>query len=147
MKTTHVFSTIRVAAVLSVAFGLALHSAAQAQGEPGPAAPDASVAPVAGMQAYRMTDLVQALRSSNKAIRSKLTETRITATGIERASAAFQPTASLSAVRGISVTKNTFEEELIRKDLGIYERESNDYSAGVTQLLPTGAKLELRTSL
>ena len=35
------------------------------------------------------------------------------------------------------------EEELIRQSLGIYERESNDYAVGVSQLLSSGAKVEL----
>ena len=142
MKTTHTLLDVRVAAALTAA--LAWPAAAQAQTVA--SLPDPTTQ-TAGMQALRITDLVQALRSSNKAIRSKLAESRITATSIERAQAAFQPTASVSAVRGLSVTQNTYEEELIRKNLGTYERESNDYNASVTQLLSTGAKLELHTSL
>jgi outer membrane protein TolC len=98
-------------------------------------------------QALTLQELVQRLRDNNKTILSKKSERQIAATGIERAQGAFQPTANLSAVRGVSKQKNTYEEELIRQNLGVYEKLGTDYSAGVTQLLATGAKLEARAML
>lgn len=98
-------------------------------------------------QALTLKELVQRLRENNKTILSKKTEREIAATGIERAQGAFQPTANLSAVRGVSKQKNTYEEELIRQNLGVYDKLGTDYSAGVSQLLSTGAKLEARAML
>ncbi len=106
-----------------------------------------SVAESEPLRPLSLKDLVDQLRLSNKSIRSKQAESRITATGIERAAAAFQPTASLSTTRGMSSTQNTFEEELVRQGQGIYERTANDFSAGISQLMPNGAKLELKSSL
>lgn len=99
------------------------------------------------VQALSLKELVSRLQSSNKTIRSKLAERDITATGIERASGAFETTASLSGINGKSLTKNTFEEDLVRKSLGVYQRDGQDYTVGVSQLLSTGAKLELKSSL
>lgn len=98
-------------------------------------------------QSLTLQELVQRLRENNKTILSKKSESQIAASGIERAEGAFQPTANLSAVRGLNKQKNTFEEDLIRQKLGIYEKRGNDFSAGVTQLLPTGGKLEARAAL
>ncbi len=106
-----------------------------------------SATAVTPQQPLTLQELVQRLRESNKTIQSKKTESQIAASGIERADGAFQPTANLSAVRGLNKQKNTFEEELIRQNLGVYEKLGTDYSAGVTQLLPTGAKLEARALL
>lgn len=99
-------------------------------------------------EALSLRDVVARLREVNRTILSKQAEAGITATGIERADAAFQPQASLGAVRGRSRQKNTFEEELIRQNLGVYDREGTDYSAGVSTVLPsTGAKLEVKSSV
>ena len=100
------------------------------------------------VQALTVPELVQKLRENNKTILSKKAESQIAATGIERAEGAFQPTANLSAVRGLTKQKNTFEEDLMRPNSGgIYQKLGNDVSAGVTQLLSTGAKLEARALL
>lgn len=99
------------------------------------------------VQALTLQELVQRLRENNKTILSKKSESQIAATGIQRAEGAFQPTANLSAVRALNKQKNTYEEELIRQNLGVYEKLGTDFSAGVTQLLPTGAKLEARAML
>ena len=70
------------------------------------------------------------------------------ATGIDRAQAAFQPQLTAAALRGDSRQKNTFEEELIRQNLGTYQRQGSDFSAGVSAVVPaTGAKVELKSSL
>lgn len=110
-------------------------------------APVANQPKQAGTQALSLKDLVTLLQTSNKTILSKRAEREIAATGIERASAAFETTANLSATNGKSRTKNTFEEELTRRDLDVYQRDGQDYAVGVSQLLSTGAKVELKSSL
>lgn len=92
-------------------------------------------------------ELVQRVLSYNRTVRSKRYEQGISATGLDRARAAFQPTINLSGTRGQSRLKNTHEEALIRNNLGIYEREGNDYSAGVSQLFSSGAKVEAKVTL
>ncbi len=131
----------------ATALAIACAFPALAQDQSQPAGSVSAVAPVASSTSWTLKDLISRLRAENKTIRSKQTDSRIAATGVDRAMSAFQPTVSVSAVRGISETKNSFEEDLVRKDLGIYRRESNDYNLGLTQLLSSGAKLELKTSL
>jgi outer membrane protein TolC len=134
-------------ATLAAALALALNQAAWAQSPP-EAEPSAVAAGTPSTAAaMSLKQLVERVLQSNRTIRSKRAERDIAATGIERASAAFQPQASVSAMRGMSRQKNTHEEELIRQSLGIYERESNDYAVGVSQLLSSGAKVELKASL
>lgn len=94
-----------------------------------------------------LKDLVAQVREANKDIRSKRGEQGIAATGMERASAAFQPIASVSATSGRNRQPNTFEESLSRGLASFYSRDGEDYAASVSQLLPTGAKLEAKTSL
>jgi len=107
-----------------------------------------AAAPELKADALSLSDMVARLRETNRSILTKQVEAGITATGIERAEAAFQPQASLAAVRGRSRLKNTFEEELIRQNLGVYEREGTDLSAGIATVLPaTGAKVELKSSV
>ena len=110
-------------------------------------APILSPVPEPALQVLSLKDLVMRLQTSNKTIRSKRAEREITATGIERASAAFETTFTVSAINGKSRTKNTFEEDLVRKDLGVYERDGQDVTVGVSQLLSSGAKLEGKSSL
>lgn len=106
--------------------------------------PAAESAPVA----MALPDVVRRLRVQNRAILSKASEARIASTGITRAESAFQPQLSLGAVWGASSQKNTYEEDLIREKLGIYEREGRDYSVGISTLMPgTGAKLEVKSAL
>ncbi|WP_161499695.1 TolC family protein [Limnohabitans sp. TS-CS-82] len=109
-------------------------------------------APVAKSSAVMATgltlkDLVRQVREANKDIRSKRAEKEIAQTGIDRASAAFQPVATLSATNGVNRQPNTYEEKLVRSNQALYLRDGQDYSAGVSQLLPTGAKLEAKTTL
>ncbi|MBF0340889.1 MAG: TolC family protein [Magnetococcales bacterium] len=95
-----------------------------------------------------LQEFIAKLRANNKNILSKKGDANIAATGIDRAAGAFQPIGNASVVRGMSRQKNTFEEELTRQGLGTYEREGNDFSVGVTQLVAaTGAKLEGKVSL
>lgn len=112
-----------------------------------PVAPAANPPNQANTQALSLKELVKLLQTNNKTILSKRAEREITATGIERAAAAFETTANVSATNGQSRTKNTFEEDLVRKDLGTYQRQGQDYTVGVSQLFSTGAKVELKTSL
>lgn len=129
---------------LMLSIGLGLHADSWAQ-----AVASAGREPTAAaqQQALSLKELVEQVRVHNKAIRSKQAESKITATGVERAAGAFQRTASINTTRGMSSTKNTFEEDLVRQGQGVYERTANDYSAGISQLLPSGGKLEVKTSL
>lgn len=98
-----------------------------------------------------LKDLVTQVREANKDIRTKRAEKDIAETGIDRASAAFQPMATLSATNGVNRQPSTYEEKLARamqnSPSSLYLRDGQDYSAGVSQLLPTGAKLEAKTTL
>ncbi|MFM7570305.1 MAG: hypothetical protein ACKO8O_16605, partial [Betaproteobacteria bacterium] len=87
------------------------------------------------------------LREVNKDIRVKRAERDIAATGIDRAAAAFQPVGKLGATRSRNNQPNTYEEALARSLSSYYLRDGNDYSASVTQLLGTGARLELGSTL
>jgi outer membrane protein TolC len=118
---------------------------------PAMSAQNASVQQSAGTSApvaMALPDVVNRLRAQNRAILSKAAEARIAATGITRAESAFQPQLSLGVVRGTSSQKNTYEEDLIRERLGVYQREGTDFSAGISSLVSaTGAKLELKSAL
>jgi len=95
----------------------------------------------------RLEELVSRLREVNKDIRIKRAERDIAATGIDRAAAAFQPVGKLGATRSRNNQPNTYEEALARSLSSYYLRDGNDYSASVTQLLGTGARLELGSTL
>ena len=94
-----------------------------------------------------LRDLVLQVREANKDIRSKRAEAGIAATGIDRAAAAFQPMATLSATDGRNRQPNTYEEKLTRDQANFYLRDGQDYSVGLSQLLPSGAKIEAKSSL
>jgi len=94
-----------------------------------------------------LRELVTQVREANKDIRSKRAETGIAATGIDRAAAAFQPMAALSATDGRNRQPNTFEEKLTRDQASYYLRDGQDYSVGLSQLLPSGAKVEAKSTL
>jgi outer membrane protein len=94
-----------------------------------------------------LRDLVLQVREANKDVRIKRADREIAATAIDRAAAAFQPTASFSATDGRSRQPNTYEEKLTRGSEDFYLRDGQDFSAGVSQLLPSGAKLEAKTTL
>ncbi len=98
-------------------------------------------------EALRLDELVSRLREINKDIRIKRGERDIAATGIDRAAAAFQPLSKVSATRGRNNQPNTYEEALARQLSSYYLRDGNDYSASVSQLLPTGARLEVGSTL
>lgn len=92
-------------------------------------------------------DLVIRIRESNKDVKTKRTETEIARTGIDRAAAAFQPMVALSGTDGRNRQPNTYEESLFRTNERFYLRDGQDYSVGISQLLPSGAKLEAKTTL
>lgn len=94
-----------------------------------------------------LNGFVRQIRAANKALLSKRTEQAIAETGIERAASVFQPQASASILNGRQKLKNTPEEDLVRQGLGLYSRTGVDYSAGVSQLLETGAKVEAKATL
>lgn len=95
-----------------------------------------------------LQDVVTRLRGYNRAIVSKKTEAQLALTAITRAESAFQPQLSVGAVRGMSAQKNTYEEDLVREKLGVYEREGTDFSLGVSTIVPaTGAKLEVKSAV
>jgi outer membrane protein TolC len=90
---------------------------------------------------------VNRLLEQNKTIRSRGYERDMTATGTERASAAFQPTFNAQATTGELRQQNTAEEDLFRSNLGVYQRRGQDYSAGVSKVFSTGTKLEGKVTL
>ena len=90
---------------------------------------------------------VNQVRASNRAIKAKQAERDIASTGVVRAEASFQPTITVTTQRSRSRQANTLEEDLIRQNLGVYERVGTDYSAGVSQLLSNGAKVEGKVTL
>lgn len=95
----------------------------------------------------KLEELVSRLREINKDIRVKRAERDIAATGIDRAAAAFQPVGKVGATRSRNNQPNTYEEALARSLSAYYLRDGNDYSATVSQLLPTGARVELGSTL
>lgn len=113
----------------------------------GPAAYASDSNPPGNGEPLRLEELVSRLRDINKDIRIKRAERDIAATGIERAAAAFQPVGKVSATRGRNNQPNTYEEALSRSLAAYYLRDGNDYSASVSQLLSTGARLELGSTL
>jgi len=134
---------------VSAAAAARARAATQRLSQQAPAARAAPVAmPVVQVESLSLQDMVVRLRQVNRSILTKQAEAAITATGIERAQAAFQPQVTAAAVRGSNLQKNTFEEELIRQNLGVYKREGNDFSVGLSALVPeTGAKVEIKSSL
>lgn len=114
------------------------------------AQPSSQVVAAAAIPATSALDLrtfVQQIQASNRAIKSKQAERDIAATSISRAQAAFDPVLSASTQRSHTRQENTLEEDLIRQNLGVYERSGTDHSVGVSQLLPSGAKVEGKVTL
>jgi outer membrane protein TolC len=125
---------------------------AHAQAESVPDAGSAS----AQVKSWGLKDLILQVRTANKDIRNKQIERDVSATGIDRAVAAFMPMATLSATNGVNRQPSTYEEKLSRATeaekltnamSSLYMRDGQDYAAGVSQLLPSGAKLEAKTTL
>ena len=94
-----------------------------------------------------LQQFVQQVLQANKALRSRRNEQELADTAVSRAGAVFQPQIEVSAVNALSRVQNTPEEELLRQGLGLYERKGQDVSAGVSALLPFGAKVEAKGTM
>lgn len=94
-----------------------------------------------------LQQFVQQVLKANKAVRSKRHEQELADSAVGRAGSIFQPRLDLAVSNGQSRTQNTLEEDLLRQRLGIFERKGQDYSAGVSGLLPSGAKVELKGTM
>ena len=114
------------------------------------------VAAAVQVKPWGLKELIAQVRTANKDIRNKQIERDVSATGIDRAVAAFMPMATLSATNGVNRQPSTYEEKLSRSTeaekltnamSSLYMRDGQDYAAGVSQLLPSGAKLEAKTTL
>ena len=106
-----------------------------------------SPAQPAASTALDLRSFVQQIQSSNRAIKSKRTERDIAATSISRAQAAFDPVVSASTQRSGTRQQNTVEEESLSRRGEVYERFGTDYSAAVSRLLSSGAKVEGKVTL
>ncbi len=111
------------------------------------AAPLAAPLSTASSVPLGLKSLVQRLLASNRTVVSKHYEGEIADTGIDRANAAFQPALTLSAQNGRSLTQNTVEEKLVRSNADFYDKYGQDYSADLSQLLITGAKVDGKVTL
>lgn len=110
-------------------------------------APVATAAQTLLSRPVTLQEFIARLRSDNRNIQGKRAERDLAETGIGRANAAFQPTLNISALNSYSNQRNTLEEELTRAGLDNYERKGQDYTAAVSQLLSSGTKMELKSSL
>ena len=139
------------ALVLALAAGAVWPVLAQpgAASTPSTASAEAGASSAPNSTALSLRDLMALLFSANKDIQVRRGEALIARTGIDRADAASQPTASLSATNGLNRQPNTYEEALSRGQGAdsFYERKGQDYAAGISQLAPTGAKVEVKASL
>ena len=131
---------------------MALLLAAGAIGGPGAAwsqapAQQAGVAAAPLPTELSLPQFVRQVLQANKAVRSKRNEQELADAAVGRAGSIFQPQIELAAVNGISRVQNTPEEALLRQGLGQYERKGQDLTAGLSGLLPTGAKVELKGTM
>ena len=133
---------------------LALLCASGAMAWTGAAWPQAQVPAAGHMQAaplppsdLSLQQFVQQVLQANKAVRSRRNEQELADAAVSRAGAAFQPQLELSVANARSRVQNTPEEELLRQGLGVYERSGQDASAGVSTLLPFGAKVEVKSTM
>ncbi len=124
-----------------------LAAAAPAQALANDATSIAALAQAAKPVPLSLKFMVERLLSSNRTVLSKQYEGEIAATGIDRAQAAFQPAATVSAQNGRSLTLNTVEEKLVRSNTDVYDKYGQDYSLGLSQLLASGAKVEGKVTL
>jgi outer membrane protein TolC len=94
-----------------------------------------------------LPQFVRQVLQANKAVRSKRNEQELADAAVSRAGAVFQPQIELTAVNARSRVPNTAEEDLLRQGLGLYDRKGQDYSAGLSSLLPSGAKVEVKGAI
>jgi outer membrane protein TolC len=90
---------------------------------------------------------VKRLMQSNAAVNLRRIARDEVRTGTQRELGAFEPTASVSLIREDTNTRNTLEERLVRSGAADYERAATDFEVGVSQLLRSGAQIELKASL
>ena len=109
-------------------------------------APVASTARAAE-EALSLPVFVQRVRQNNKNVVARRSEADLAATAVDRARGAFETQGALSSSVGGTRQANTREEQLVRSGAGIYERDAVDVSASVSRLLPTGTKVEGKTTL
>lgn len=93
-----------------------------------------------------LQQLVQRVRSDGMQVQSARLQRDLTATGIERAEAAFQPQLSASISNGYNSQINTYEESLARRSSPDYWRKGVDSSLALSQLLSPGTKLEAKVT-
>jgi outer membrane protein TolC len=91
--------------------------------------------------------MVRHLLNHNKTIGSKRNEQGIAVSSIDRAEAAFQTNLNASVIAGDTAQRNTAEDRLFRPGLDVYRKNSTDYSAGLSKLFATGAKVEVKGTL
>ena len=109
--------------------------------------PESQVAPQASTTRFTLREFVSKALASNQSVLSKRNEKVLADAAVLRASGAFQPVLGVSAINSRSAMQNTPEEKLLRQGLGIYDRSGQDYSATVSTLLPTGAKVEAKATM
>ena len=114
---------------------LALASAVHAQGS----------LPDVGTTGLSLQQLVERVRSEGAPIQTARLQRDLAVTGIERAQAAFSPQLTLSATQGYNSQLNTYEESLAR-NAPDYWRKGVDTALGLSQLLPTGTRVEAKLS-
>ena len=130
-------------AVLAGSVLLAWPLAGTAQTPAGPAGP----AVRASDEALSLASFVQRVRQNNKNVVARRSEADLAATAVDRARGAFETQGAVSSSVGGTRQANTREEKLVRSGAGIYERDAVDLSATVSRLLPTGTKVEGKTTL
>ena len=137
-----------VAGPLLLAIALIAHGErAQAQSSPAPEAAVRAALALPGSGELSLETLVRQVRESNRTILGKQAERDLALSGIDRARAAFQPTTGLAVTNGQQRQANTYEEQLIRNNQGIYQRDGIDYSATMSKLFETGTKVEGKVTL
>jgi len=137
-----------VAGPLLLAIALIAHGErAQAQSAPAPEAAVRAALALPGSGELSLETLVRQVRESNRTILGKQAERDLALSGIDRARAAFQPTTGLAVTNGQQRQANTYEEQLIRNNQGIYQRDGIDYSATMSKLFETGTKVEGKVTL
>lgn len=94
-----------------------------------------------------LPQFVRLVLQANKAVRSKRNEQELAGAAVSRAESIFQPQIEVSTFNGGSRMQNTPEESLLRQGLGLYERKGQDLTAGLTGLMPSGAKVELKGTM
>jgi outer membrane protein TolC len=93
------------------------------------------------------SQFVRLVLQANKSVRSKRYEQEIAGALAIRADAAFQPQIEVSTFNGTSRVQNTPEESLLRQGLGLYERRGQDLTIGLSGLVRSGAKVELKGTI